>query len=398
MIRANYVPYHMHSDLSNGVTNVDSVTKFPSYIELAKEHGMKAFGFSEHGNIFEWYFKKKAIEEAGMKYLHGIELYVTMNENEKVRDNYHCVAIAKNYQGFLELNRLASGAFNREDNHFYYAPRVYMSELENTSDNILITSACIGGAMNLRAPEADRERFLRFLLNHKERCFLEIQHHQDFLQIEHNQFLYKISAQYGIPLIAGTDTHALNARHMAGRSMLQISKGVRFAGEERWDMTFKSYDQLCEAYENQGSLPNDVWLQAIENTNVMADMVEPFEVDTSNKYPNIYADPSETFRKTVYEAAEKHPYAIKRHGKEKLYARIEEELAVYDKVGATPYMLLKNYLTSWEREHGIFCGPGRGSVSGSMIAYLLHITEMDSMRFDLNFFRFLNPSRVSLAD
>lgn len=398
MVQPNYTPFHTHSMLSNGVTNVDSVTRFESYIEKAKEYGMTAFGFSEHGNLFEWYFKKKAIEEAGMKYLHGVELYVTMNEQEKVRDNYHCVAIAKDYEGFLELNRLTSNAFTRTDNHFYYVPRVFISELEATTDHIIITSACVGGAMSPRAPEADRERFFQFILRNKHRCFLEIQHHQDFTQVEHNQFLYKLSQQYGIPLIAGTDTHALDSRHVKGRSMLQISKNVRFAGEDRWDLTFKSYDELCDAYRSQGSLPEEVWLEAIANTNVMADMVQPFEIDKSNKYPNIYENPSEVFRQTVYAAAEKHPYAIKRHGREKLFARIEEELAVYDKTGATPYMLLKNYLTSWERDHDVFCGPGRGSVSGSMIAYLLHITEMDSMRFDLNFFRFMNPSRISLAD
>ena len=106
---------------------------------------MHALGFSEHGNIFEWYFKKKAIEEAGMKYIHACEIYVTMNEQEKVRDNYHCVLIARNYDGFLELNRLVSKAFDRSDNHFYYVPRVYISELEATSDNIIVTSACVGG-------------------------------------------------------------------------------------------------------------------------------------------------------------------------------------------------------------------------------------------------------------
>ena len=84
--------------------------------------------------------------------------------------------------------------------------------------------------------------------------------------------------------------------------------------------------------------------------------------------------------------------------KKAILARVEEELAVYEKIGATPYMLLKNHLTQWEIKNDIFCGPGRGSVNGSMIAYLLHITEMDSIKFDLNFFRFANPNRVSLMD
>ncbi len=393
----NYVPYHIHSDISNATTNVDSVTKFKDYIAKAKELGMKAFGFSEHGNIFEWYFKKLAIEEAGMKYIHACEVYLTMHEDAKVKDNYHCVLIAKNRDGFEELNRLVSAAFNRSDNHFYHTPRIYMSELEKTSDNIIVTTACIGGAL-ASDKEDDKYKFLMFVINNKNRCFLEIQHHQDIKQCEYNNQLVEWSKKYGVRLIAGTDTHALSQKHLMGRKILQESKDIKFAEEDRWDVVFKSFDELCEAYRKQGSLEEEVWMTAIENTNVMADMVEPIEIDTSNKYPNIYDNPVEMFRKIVYEAAENHPYAIKRHGREKLFARIEEELAVYEKTGAVPYMLLKNYLTQWEREHGIFIGCGRGSVSGSMIAYLLHITEMDSMKFDLNFFRFLNPNRVSLAD
>ena len=99
--------------MSNGVTNIDSVTKFEQYIEAAKNCGMKAMGFSEHGSVFEWWHKKCAIEEAGMKYLHGVEAYLTETLAEKVRDNYHCVLIARNYEGFLELNGLISGSFCR---------------------------------------------------------------------------------------------------------------------------------------------------------------------------------------------------------------------------------------------------------------------------------------------
>ena len=113
-----YTLYHLHSDLSNGVTNIDSVTKYGEYIERAKECGMKAMAFTEHGSVFEWWHKKSAIEAAGMKYIHGIEAYLTLNIDEKIRDNYHCVLLAKNYDGFLELNSLVSKSFCRTDNHF----------------------------------------------------------------------------------------------------------------------------------------------------------------------------------------------------------------------------------------------------------------------------------------
>lgn len=393
----NYTIYHLHSMLSNATTNIDSVTKYEDHIEKAKRLGMKSIAFSEHGNIFEWVNKKLAVDEAGMKYIHAMEAYITMTLDEKVRDNYHCVLIARNYEGVKELNRLFTASYNRNDNHFYYVPRISLEELEASSDNIIITTACLGGALNSKC-NTDKERFRRFCINNKTRVFLEIQHHMDAEQVEHNKYLYGLSKQYGIPLIAGTDTHSLNELHAKGRSMLQKGNKISFDNESSWDLVFRTYDELCAAYKVQNALPKEVYLEAIENTNLMADMVEPFELDMSHKYPNVFENPEEKFRDIVQKAAESHPYAIKRHGAEAISKRIDEELAAYNKTGATNYMLLKDYLTQWERRNGIFCGPGRGSVSGSEIAYLLHITEMDSMKFDLNFFRFINPDRISLAD
>ncbi len=394
----NYTLYHLHSDLSNATTNIDSVTKYDDYIKRAAEIGMTAMAFSEHGNIFEWANKKMAIEAAGMKYIHAIEAYITMTLDEKVRDNYHCILIARNYDGVKELNRLFTSSYRRnDDNHFYYVPRISMDELERTSENILITTACLGGALN-RSSSEDRDKFWKFCQNNKNRVYLEIQHHMDAEQIAYNQRLAAISKQYGVPLIAGTDTHSLNDKHAKGRAMLQRGNKISFDNESSWDLVFKTYDDLCAAYKAQGALPQDVWLEAIENTNRMAERIEPFTLDTTHKYPNVFENPDKEFRDVVMKAVYEHPYALKRHGEKALLARVEEELAVYEKILATPYMLLKNYLTQWERKNGIFCGPGRGSVNGSMIAYLLHITEMDAMRFDLNFFRFANPNRISLMD
>lgn len=392
-----YTIYHLHSDLSNGVTNVDSVTKYGEYIAKARELGMKAMAFSEHGSVFEWWHKKTAIEAAGLKYIHAVEAYLTATLDEKVRDNYHCVLIARNYDGFLELNRLVSNSFNRKDNHFYYVPRITFDELFATSDNIIVTTACVGGVFGKGDAET-RQRFLDFMVANKHRCFFEIGHHIDQKQVTYNQAMYELSQQTGIPLIAGTDTHALNEEHEKGRSILQISKNIRFDGEERWDLKFKSFNELVSAYQKQGSLPETVYMQAIENTNTMAEMVEPFELDRGTKYPHIYENPDETFRKKVDAAIYDHPYALQNHSEEELKRVVDEELKVYQATKSIDFMLLQTYLREWEKENGIQCGYGRGSVSGSMIAYLLGITQMDSMRFGLNFFRFMNPSRVTNAD
>lgn len=358
---------------------------------------MTALGFSEHGSIFEWWHKKCAIEAAGMKYLHGVEAYLTETLEEKVRDNMHCVLIARNYDGFLELNRLVSGSFNRSDNHFYYVPRIALDELFTSSDNIIVTSACVGGVFG-KGSDSAQSRMLDFMSANRDRCFLEIGHHADEKQLSYNRKLHELSRRTGIRIIAGTDTHVLDERHERGRSILQLSKNIHFDGEDKWDLRFHDFKSLIQAYRSQNNFEETVFMDAIDNTNALADMVEPFKINCDIKYPHIYDNPSSTLREKVYSAMEEHPYALKNHSREELTERIDQELAVYEKMHAEDFMLLETYMREWEHRENIICGPGRGSVSGSMVAYILGITDMDSMLFDLNFFRFANPDRVSNAD
>lgn len=396
MIAPIYVPYHMHSMLSNGVTNIDSITDFHDYVDAAKKCGMKAFGFSEHGSLFAWLKKKEYIEECGMKYIHAIEVYLTESLKEKVRDNYHTVLIAKNYDGVKELNKLVSKSFHRDDGHFYYMPRVTFDELFSTSDNILITTACLGGVLN-NGTESAKEKMLSFLMNNKHRCWLEIQHHNCKEQIEYNRYLYEVSKTIGVPLIVGTDTHALNDEHMDGRAMLQKAKNVRFANEDTWDLTFKTPPGLLEAYIKQNSLPIDVVIKAMNETIVMANMVEEFTVDYSAKYPKLYDDSETVFKQKINEGVIRR--GIMSYPNYKDYIdRIHYEYDTYKHNGAIDFMLLEENYKSEMRRRNVKFGYSRGSVSGSIIAYLLGITEVDSIKYNLNFERFMNKERVSLAD
>lgn len=390
--------------LSNPTTTLDSVTSYKDYIDKAKECGMKAIAFTEHGNILSWYNKKKYCEEKGLKYIHGVEAYVTKDLNEKRRDNYHVILLSKNLEGFYELNELISKSFNRADvkviddiERFYFNPRITYDELKNTSDNIIILSACLGGILNSGDIELEKD-FIQFMAKNKHRCFLEIQHHNIKEQCLYNQKLYRISKETGIELVTGTDTHSLDKRLAKGREILQKAKNVRFDNEENWDLIFKTYDELINAYKKQNSLPEEVYLQAIDNTNKIADIIEEYEIDTSFKYPKLYENSEQVFYNKIMDRLEKHPYVLKRYKYDDIKKRIDEEFEVYKKTNLIDFMLLQSYLRDWEKENGIYCGYSRGSVSGSMIAYILGITEMDSIKFGLNFFRFANPERVSLAD
>lgn len=395
-ISNNYVKIHIHSMLSNGTTNIDSITNFRDYIARAKELGMSAICFTEHGNIFEWIHKKEEVEKAGMKYIHGIEAYITESLEDKKRDNYHCVLIAKNYDGVLELNQLVSDSYNRNDGHFYYMPRILYDDLEKTSDNIIISTACLGGIL-YKGNDDIRNRFICFLQRNKHRCFLEIQHHIDDGQKEYNKYLKVLSDEIGVPLITGTDTHALNTEHLEGRSILQKSKGVFFADEESWDLTFKSYEELVTAYEKQGSLPVEVVKEAINNTNVLANIIEEFNIDRTYKYPHLWENPMKTFQNKIMQGIKKR--GVDKYPNYQEYIdRIKHELKAYEHNGAIDFMLLMDDIISWCIENDIMVGYGRGSVNGSVIAWLLGITEMDSIKHNLNFERFMNTERVSLSD
>ena len=393
----NYTILHLHSMLSNGVTNIDSVTRYDQYIDRAAELGMKAIAFSEHGSIFQWVKKKLHTEEMGMKYIHAQEFYLTQTLDEKIRDNYHCLLIAKNYDGVLELNKLSSKAFNRDDNSFYYVPRITIEDVKNTSDNIIVSTACLGGVLN-KAPDNVRWDFYHWLCEHKDRCFLEIQPHLDPAQKSYNNTLWALSKQSGLRLLMCTDTHALNSTHVDGRRILQKAKNIHFDGEDKFHLEMMSYDELVQLCRMQDALPMDVYLDAIEMTNMVADMIEPFELDYSYKYPHLWGDDSEAVLRAkiadgiVWRGVDKLP------NYQEYLDRIEYEMKAYIHNGAIDFMLLMEDIIAWCKTQGILVGYGRGSCNGSVIAYLLGITEMDSIKHGLNFERFMNTERVSLSD
>ena len=392
----NYTVLHCHTMLSNGVTNIDSVTKYTDYINKAVECDMKALAFSEHGSFFEYLHKKEACEKAGLKYIHAAEFYVTKSLEEKVRDNYHCLLIAKNYEGFKELNKLSSISFNREDGHFYFAPRITFDELISTSDNVIVSSACLGGIFASNDP-ALKFAFLQFYVANRERCFLEIAQHPSPQQVEYNKVLYDLSKKYNLQLIVGTDTHALNEEHADARLLLQRSKKVFFDNEGEFDMVWRTYDELVQMFNKQGVIPYEVILQALENTNKVADMVEPFELDRSFKYPRLYKESDKVLLEKIDEGW-KWRNIDSKPNPQKYKDEIEYELKAIRHNKSQDFFLLEEMYKSELRKQGVGYGYSRGSCSGSLICYLLGITHVDPVEWHLNFDRFMNLERISLAD
>jgi len=395
-----YTLTHCHTMYSNGITNIDSVTKYSDYIKQIKNDkalGIQGICFTEHGSTFEWYKKKCECEDNGFKYVHSIEAYVTESLDEKIRDNYHVCLYATDYESFEELNSLVSKAFNREDGHFYYTPRITFEELISTSSKILVSTACLGGILS-KGNDKLKDRFIEFLVDNSNRCYLEIQHHLVKDQISYNKYLCDLHKKYNIPLLVATDTHALNSKHAKGREILQKSKGIFFDNEDGWDLTLKSYDELVELFKKQNIMSGEEIYEALENTNRLYDRVEEFKIDKSYKYPKLYDNSLDVLKQKINEGTLSKGINKLPNYKTEYIPRIQHELETYIHNGAVDFLLLDENIKTWARSNNIFAGYSRGSCSGSEIAYLIGITDIDSIKHKMNFERFMNTERVSLAD
>ena len=393
----NYTITHLHSDISSAVTNIDSVTKFTDYIEQAKAWGMTAIAFTEHGSVMSWVKKKETCEKYGLKYIHATEAYLTESLDNKVRDNYHVCLYAKNFDGVKELNKMLSIANNRQDGHYHYVPRITFEELYATSDNIIIATACTGGVFRSENKGLKNE-YIEFLEKNKHRSFLEVQHHNTTEQKKHNELILKLHARYNIPIIVATDTHALNETHIKGRDILQKAKNIHFKGEDGWDLVMRNYDEVVEALRIQGVLTQEQIIEGLENTNKLANMVEEFELSRSPKYPKLYENPLDELKKRINKGVKEKKINKKANYKSEYLPRIYEELETYIHNDAVDFLLLDSDIKDYARSNGVFCGYSRGSVSGSLIAYLIGMTDVDSVKFNMNFQRFMNKERISLAD
>lgn len=459
---------------------LDSCTNYKLYVDKAVELGQKAICFTEHGNTYNNIEKKMYANSKGLKYLHGVEIYLTSTLNEKIRDNYHTILIAKNKDGIKELNTLVDLS-TRED-HVYYKPRISFDEFFNISDNVIKISACLASPLNkypssvnaiyekIKKLEDERDYEISLLTDNKYNEFFEAEkkryekmieggssgfcgyieppieknewfriqktaitnnykkqiedlkreidrakdnyekllqtydyyeiqpHIKSIEQIKYNKFLYEASKKYNKPLIAGTDTHSINQYKAECRSILQKAKHIEFSNEDEFDLTYKSYDELVEMFRQQNSLPMSVILEAIENTNKMADSVKDYELDTSFKYPVLYDDEDKVFveriRRMYNEKIEKG--IIKPDTKYE--ENVKEELRVFRKIGMVGFMLFMSELVCWCWDNNIPIGYCRGSVGGSTIAYILDIIDVNPIVWNTVFSRFANEDRKEIGD
>lgn len=384
--------YHCHTEYSL----LDSCDKVQDYIDLAVQNKQKAISFSEHGKILNWTEKKEACDKAGIKYIHSVEIYLTETLEEKIRDNYHTILMAKNYEGVKELNRLVSMSCNEQ--HTYYKNRLSFDEFLGISDNIITTSACLASPLNKLSP--DNPYYMKLANKYS---FFEIQPHNHPEQIEFNNKLYQLSVKLGKPLIAGTDTHSSSKYKSECRSILMDSKHQNYGDEDAFDLTYKTYDELVDMFKIQGALPEDVYMTAIENTNLLYDMVEDFDFDTEIKYPILYgtrdADSKEFTNIVERKFAEKLENGIIPKEQEQAFRQaIDEEMRVFRKLKMDGFMLSMSELLCWCKEQSMAVGTARGSVGGSRVAYVTDIIDLNPETWHTVFSRFCNEDREEIGD
>lgn len=375
---------------------LDSCTKFDDYVDLAVKSGAPAIASTEHGRPIGWVSKKMLCDKVGIRFIHGVEMYLTESLEPKIRDNYHTVLLAKNWEGVKELNRLVTKSCDKE--HSYYTNRISFDEFLNISDNIISTSACLASPLN-KLPE-DHPYYLRLANKYN---FLEIQPHNHPEQIAYNKRLYELSKKIGKPLIAGTDTHSSSKYKAECRSVLLEAKKKNYGDEDSFDLSYKTYAELNEMFAAQNALPREVFIQAIENTNILYELTEDFELDTSIKYPILYGTrekDSEIFEDRVYSMLQ-HKLdngIIPKEQEAAFRDAIIEELRVFRKLKMDGFMLSMSELIGWCRENNIALGPARGSVGGSRIAYVTDVIDLNPETWGTVFSRFANEDRLEIGD
>lgn len=384
--------YHCHTDDSL----LDSCTKFKDYVDLALQNGQKAIASTEHGKPSGWVSKKMLCDKMGIRFIHGVEIYLTESLDEKVRDNYHTVLLARNLAGVLELNRLVSMSCNKA--HSYYTNRISFDEFLQISDNIISTSACLASPLNKLSPE--HPYYMRLAQKY---TFFEIQPHNHPEQIEFNRRLYELSTQLNKPLIVGTDTHSSSTYKAECRAMLLSAKRKAYGDEDAFDLSYKTYDELVEMFRTQEALPEEVYTTALQNTNLLLDMTEDFTLDTSIKYPILYGSreaDSEMFTKTVNEMFQEKldTGVIPAEQAEAFRAALDEEMRVFRKLQMDGFMLSMSELIRWCKSQGMAIGTARGSVGGSRVAYVTDIIDLNPETWNTVFSRFCNEDRKEIGD
>ncbi|EIV99452.1 DNA polymerase III subunit alpha [Thermoanaerobacter siderophilus] len=394
-----FVHLHVHSEYSL----LDGSCRIKDLIAKTKELNMKAIAITDHGVMYGVIdFYKEAVAQ-GIKPIIGCEIYVaprSMQDREYGIDNenYHLVLLAKDMTGYKNLMKIVTVA---SIEGFYYKPRVDREFLKEHSEGLIALSACLAGEVPSYILRGEYEKAKEAALFYdsifgRGNFYLELQDHGILEQQKVNKELIRLSKETGIPLVATNDVHYLEKKDAkAHEVLLCIQTGKTIDDEDRMSFpTDEFYLKSPEEMENLFSCCKE----AIENTEKIADMCNVEFEFNKTKLPKYDlpegVDSYEYLRNLCYEGLYKR---YKNPGKE-VIERLDYELSVIKQMGYVDYFLIVWDFIKFAKDNGIMTGPGRGSAAGSLVAYTLGITNIDPIKYNLLFERFLNPERVSMPD
>ena len=391
---------HVHTEYSL----LDGSNKIKEYVEKIKALGMTAGAITDHGVMYGVIDFYKAAREAGINPVLGCEVYVAPGsrlDREMVHGEdryYHLVLLAENNTGYSNLMKIVSKGFVEGYN---YKPRVDMEVLEKYHEGIIALSACLAGEVQRNLVRGMYEEAKEVAYRY-ERCFgkgnffLELQDHGIPEQKLVNQQLLRMSQETGIELVATNDVHYTNAEDAEPHDILLcLQTGKKLADEDR--MRYEGGQYYVKSEEEMKSL-FPYALQALENTQKIADRCH-VEIEFGHtKVPHF--EVPEGYDSWTYLNKLCHEGLDKRYGADapKYLQKLDDELAVIKNMGYVDYFLIVWDFIHYAREHDIMVGPGRGSAAGSLVSYTTGITDIDPVRYNLIFERFLNPERVSMPD
>ena len=401
---SDFVHLHNHSDYSL----LDAAQTVETMCNRVSDLGMDSIAITEHGNLFSMIPFYKAALKAGIKPILGCEMYVAVNkhtdrqlvtlETGKRRNYYHLVLLATNQQGYKNLLALTSIGYL---NGFYYRPRIDKELLEEFNEGLIATSACLAGEVTSYAASGDYEAAKQAALSYQKifnkRFYIELQNHNLVEEKASHEILKKISKELNIPLVATNDCHYCLEEHSNAHDVL-FCLGT---GKDRDDINRLKYEpnqfyikSTDEMYEIFKDIP-----EALENTLAISEQCD-VEIPLGNYHLPAYPLPNEETNPDKYLEKLCNEGLKKRYSKitKKTQDRLKYELSVIKKMGYAGYFLITQDFVNYAVINNIPVGPGRGSAAGSIVAYCTGITNIDPLKYNLLFERFLNPERVTMPD
>ena len=393
-----FVHLHTHTEYSL----FDGISRIPDLVAHVKEMGQTAIAITDHGSMYGAVYLYNECKKQGIKPIIGCEIYITQNSRFQVPPGreklYHLILLAENNEGYHNLVKICSRAWTEG---FHNKPRADHDLLRKYHKGLIALSACVGGELPQAILSGDMDKVhevIKFYIDTfgRDNYFIELQNHRLPEEASVRPVLADLAKEYGLGLVATNDFHYVRKEDAASQEIkLCISTGKTLDDPEHFH--FANDEFYCKSGEEMRSVLGG-YEGAIENTARIAERCNVTFTFGEHKLPAFDVPEGETAKTYLRKLCEK---AIpERYGQKvpEVMNRLNYELGIIDRMGFSDYFLIVMDFIHFAKTHGIPIGPGRGSAAGSIVSYLLHITELDPLEFDLLFERFLNPERVSMPD